>query len=297
MSKVLRWESPARGRKRRPHHPDKVVAETKIPGGADHTKTRSRVLTDSSRGGKRDGVGEASSSGLPLLKRIIQGDRNALREESVNAGVGDNRENKLGGVMVMHDVENSGPEKSTRTKRSRKQLTREKRREDDGRRRNRRKEIRRTNAETADRGQGQGKENREPRIVTWNIQRAVVADGARQRFFEVLQKMDEWKVDVMLLTEINQGEPGMEWFEDEDAEKKVVVYGKRAAVVLTGEWAEEWRASGSRRETGDRVVAVSVAGFRFVSCYWPVWYGPKDTSRISWRSLGGSCGGAGLQNN
>jgi len=253
----LRWDSPSRGRKRRLHPAASRVAATKRPKGADNPVLEDRVHAVQEQRGRRDGVGETASHGPTLSKYKLTGDQ-------THQGKGEQL--WIAQLKLMHDIEtNPGP-----TKRSKLHPTREERKADNKRQRKARQLKRRSQKEEKQQKAQQKQSNSRPRIATWNAQRATVVGESRHRFMQMIKMMETFKIDALMITEIQHGQSNMEWIEGDNT-TTAIVYGHRTAIALRGIWAKKWHEDGCQRWIGERVMAVLVNGFRLVSCYWPVW--------------------------
>ena len=155
----------------------------------------------------------------------------------------------------------SGPVK---TRRGRTVWTSEKRKEDRKRRRVRRREWKQAELLT------EAKAEKEVRIITWNQQKLSMRPNNRRRLREVANwcMIKKWR--IVLISEIIADNEGVIHLA-EGKRQTIIVHGKKAAIMLSREWAIRWQKEGEIKEWGDRVVSVRIGDLVLMAAYKPLW--------------------------
>ena len=155
----------------------------------------------------------------------------------------------------------TGPVK---TRRGKAVWTIEKRKEDRKRRRMRRRKWKQTELFN------KAKEEKEVRIITWNQQKLSMRPNNRRRLREVANwcMMRKWR--IVLISEIIADNEGVIHL-GEGKRQTIIIHGKRAAIMLSREWAIRWQREGEIKECGDRVVSVRIGDLVLVAVYQPLW--------------------------
>ena len=81
-----------------------------------------------------------------------------------------------------------------------------------------------------------------------------------------MRTIEEEDLNVTLLLETLSKSEGIWWYSD----NRVMVHGKRSAVVLRNSWAEAWKQQGSHKWIAERVAMVTVNQLKLVAVYQPV---------------------------
>ena len=154
----------------------------------------------------------------------------------------------------------TGPVK---TRRGKAVWTIEKRKEDRKRRRMRRRKWKQTELFN------KAKEEKEVRIITWNQQKLSMRPNNRRRLREVANwcMMRKWR--IVLISEIIADNEGVIHL-GEGKRQTIIIHGKRAAIMLSREWAIRWQREGEIKECGDRVVSVRIGDLVLVAVYQPL---------------------------
>ena len=154
------------------------------------------------------------------------------------------------------------------TRRGRRGVGIQHRRDRTQRRYERRKERRRA-------GNGrQRMENRrlekECKIVTWNVQKLSLREENRRRLRRVCEKIEREGWEIVLLTELTAAGDGVIWL-GEGGNRIAVIHSARAGILLRGDSLVKWIEDGSQKWFDERVVTVVLGGMRLVSWYQPIW--------------------------
>ena len=165
-------------------------------------------------------------------------------------------------LKLQNDIElNPGP--SLAEERKRKRVCRKRKRQE---------KIVKTMKERVDNMKGKIK------LMTWNVQKASIDFRRGCRFVEILRYIQKISVKIAFLSEIASREQGILWIK---ARKLfgVVVYGRKTAIFLRDDGAEDWEKQGCQKWISDRVVAVKVGKHRSAVCYQPIWGKNKGEMR------------------
>ena len=107
-------------------------------------------------------------------------------------------------------------------------------------------------------------------LMTWNVQKVSIDFPRGYRFVEILRYIQKTSVRIVFLSEIASREQGILWRKSREL-CGVVMYGRKTAIFLRDDWAEDWKKQGCQEWISDRVVAVKVGQHRLVACYQPIW--------------------------
>ena len=151
-----------------------------------------------------------------------------------------------------------------KTRRGKTIWTREKRKEDRRRRRVRRREWKQAELFA------EAKAEKEVRIITWNQQKLSMRPNNRRRLREVANWCMIRKWRIVLISEIIADNAGVIHL-GEGKRQTVIVHGKKAAIMLSREWAIRWQREGEIKEWGDRVVSVRIGDLVLMAAYQPLW--------------------------
>jgi len=151
-----------------------------------------------------------------------------------------------------------------KTRRGKTVWTTEKRREDRKRRRVRRREWKQAELLT------EAKAEKEVRIITWNQQKLSMRPSNRRRLREVANWCMIRKWRIVLISEIVADNEGVIHL-GEGKRQTIIVHGKKAAIMLSREWAIRWQREGEIKEWGDRVVSVRIGDLVLMAAYQPLW--------------------------
>ena len=138
-----------------------------------------------------------------------------------------------------------------KTRRGKTVWTTEKRKEDRKRRRTRRRKWKQ--AELFNKA----KEEKKVIIITWNQQKLSMRPNNRRGLTEVANwcMMRKWR--TVLISEIIADNEGVIHL-GEGKRQTMIIYGKRAAIMFSREWAIRWQREGEIKEWGDSVVSVRI---------------------------------------
>jgi len=109
------------------------------------------------------------------------------------------------------------------------------------------------------------------KLMTWNLQKASLNFPRGCRFVEILRCIQKTSVKIVFLSEITSREQGIGLGLKSRKLFGVVVYGRKTAIFLRDDWAEDWEEQECQKWISDRVVAVKVGKHRLVACYQPIW--------------------------
>ena len=76
-------------------------------------------------------------------------------------------------------------------------------------------------------------------LMTWNVQKVSIDFPRGYRFVEILRYIQKTSVKIVFLSEIASREQGIVWRKSREL-CGVVVYGRKTAVFLRDDWAEDW---------------------------------------------------------
>ena len=108
------------------------------------------------------------------------------------------------------------------------------------------------------------------RIITWNQQKLSMRPNNRRRLREVANwcMIKKWR--IVLTNEIIADNEGVIHL-GEGKRQTIIVHGKKAAIMLSREWAIRWQKDGEIKEWGDRVVSVRIGDLVLMAAYQPLW--------------------------
>ena len=106
--------------------------------------------------------------------------------------------------------------------------------------------------------------NLDSEVITWNLQRCKIQVNGRIQ--HILAAVQENKWDIILLSELSSKEEGVS--------SSVLIYEKRAGIILKNHWAREWKKQGSQKWLAERVAMVTVNNVKLIAVYQPV--SPND---------------------
>ena len=108
------------------------------------------------------------------------------------------------------------------------------------------------------------------RIITWNQQKLSMRPNNRRRLREVANwcMIKKWR--IVLISEIIADNEGIIHL-GEGKRQTIIVHGKKAAIMLSREWAIGWQKEGEIKEWGDRVVSVRIGDLVLMAAYQPLW--------------------------
>ena len=96
------------------------------------------------------------------------------------------------------------------------------------------------------------------------------------RIQHIIRTIEEYKWDVVLLSEVASKKPGVWWYE----ENAVLVHSNRAAIVLRNQWANDWKKGGSSKWLSERVAIVTINKKKFIAVYQPVSRNESEIDRF-----------------
>ena len=85
----------------------------------------------------------------------------------------------------------------------------------------------------------------------WHVQSARASLPWKNRFMEILKVIWENQVEVVMVSEMMEEQPGIKWIKAKEL-FGALVHGTRSGVFLRGEWAMNWKQQGSKRILGRR---------------------------------------------
>jgi len=115
-------------------------------------------------------------------------------------------------------------------------------------------------------------------LMTWNVQKASTDFPRDCRFVEVLRYIQKKSVKIIFLSEIASREQGILWIKSRKL-FGVLIYGRKTAIFLWDDCAEDLEKQGYQKWISDRVVAVKVGKHILVACYQPIWGKSEDDIR------------------
>ena len=116
------------------------------------------------------------------------------------------------------------------------------------------------------------------KLMAWNVQKANIDFPRGCRFAEILRYIRKTSVKIVFFSEITSGEHGILWIKPKKLFGKVI-YGRKTAIFLRDDWAEDWEKQGCHKWISDRVVAAKVGRHKLVACYQPIWEKNEDEMR------------------
>ena len=121
-------------------------------------------------------------------------------------------------------------------------------------------------------------------ILTWNLQKMSVQVNKKKKLrrfaFYCLRK----RHNIVLMSEMTAETPGMIWL-GEGRNSAEVIHSTKSAILLRGAWKQRSIDEGQKKCWGERVTSVTVAHFRLVAGYQPLWQYGEETMEIYRREL------------
>ena len=116
----------------------------------------------------------------------------------------------------------------------------------------------------------EAKADKEVRIITWNQQKLSMRPNNRRRLREVADwcMIKKWR--IVFISEIIADNEGVIHL-GEGKRQTLIVHRKKAAIMLSREWAIRWQKEGEIKEWGDRVVSVGIGDLVLMAAYQPLW--------------------------
>ena len=108
------------------------------------------------------------------------------------------------------------------------------------------------------------------KLITWNMQKASIDFPRGCRFVEILRHIQKTSARIVFFSEITSREQGILWIKSNKL-CGVVICGRKTAIFLRDDWAEEWEKQVCQNWISDRVVIEKVEKHRLVACYEPIW--------------------------
>ena len=114
--------------------------------------------------------------------------------------------------------------------------------------------------------------------MTWNVQKAKIDFPKGCRLADILRYIEKTSTKIAFFSETTSREHGIMWKKSKTL-FGVVIYGRKTAIFLTDDWAEDMEEQGCHRWISHRVAAVKVRRHRPVACYQPIWGTNEDEMR------------------